>query len=151
MSLIKQFEASALVRAAYCSEALFSHWAHRRGNEVEVARLLHPSPRNVHLDRIGGIFHAGNRFYLQVVEGPVESVHWYVEHGRQDERHQNFKFLTAHIIEQPAFMPGQMRFVGTEEQLYEIQQMQGERAFNPYVYDVEMISAFVSLSLDTES
>jgi hypothetical protein len=138
-----------LIRAAFCSEANFTHWADPRGVELEVARILHPAPPNEHFDRIGGVFHAGNRFYLQVVEGPLEAVDWFLQHSESDDRHRNFKALHAQRIESRSFRPGHMRFIGTQKEMHEIQQHVGESVFDPYRYDAGMIDAFVTLAART--
>jgi len=146
MPLTDQFAPGTQIRAAFCSEANFSHWADPRGTELEIGRILHPAPHTEHIDQLGGIFYSGNRYYLQVIEGPVESVEWYLAHTESDDRHQNFKTLTAVAIDQPSFKPGYVRFVGTGEELRAIQERLGERVFNPYLYDEDMIQSFVELA-----
>lgn len=145
MSLTEQFAPGTPVRAAFCSEANFSHWADPRGTELEIGRILHPGPHNDYHDQLGGIFHAGNRYYLQVIEGPVEAVDWYLRHAENDERHRNWKHLGVVSIDQPIFKSGHVRFVGEANELREIQQRTGKGVFDPYFYDAEMIEAFVAL------
>ncbi len=146
MSTNNPYSANDLVQAALCSEANFSHWADPRGAELEVARILHPTPWNEHFDELGGIFHAGNRFYLQVIEGPPESVDWYQEHLESDDRHNNVKALLTQPIKFRRFRPGQMRFVGKQADMHAIQRPSGEGAFNPYRYTASMIEAFIDLA-----
>jgi hypothetical protein len=145
MSLTEQFAPGTQVRAAFCSEANFSHWADPRGQELEIGRILHPAPHHEHHDQIGGIFHAGNRYYLQVIEGPVEAVDWYLEQVENDDRHTNVQRLAVMTIDQPVFATGRVRFVGTAGELRDIQQRTGKRVFDPYRYDEEMVEAFVAL------
>ncbi len=147
MSLLEGFEPDTLACASFCYEANFSHWASPRGHELEVGRILYPSWRNACLDQIGAIFHAGNGFYLHVVEGPAECVAWYLNHFQTDERRRRFKLLASRPIEQRDFTAGHIRFVGTQEQLSDIQRDADERSFNPYIYDKDMIEAFVTLGL----
>ncbi len=151
MTLDDQYAPGSQVRAAFCSEARFSHWADPRSAELEVARILHPAPPNAYLKQIGGIFHAGNRYYLQVIEGPSPAVDWYLQHSEADERHQNFKALGAWPVDSPAFKLGHLRFVGKQDDMHAIQQQAGERVFNPYRYDESMINAFVELAVDVSA
>ena len=145
MSLNERFAPGTLVRAAFCSEANFSHWADPRGAELEISRILHPGPHNDYHDQLGGIFHAGNRNYLQIIEGPIEAVDWYLQHLENDERHINIKYLATTAIEQLSFKLGHLRFVGTPEELRAIQQRKGSNIFDPYRYDDDMLDAFVAL------
>ena len=145
MSTGNPYQANELVQAAFCSEANFSHWADARGVELEVSRILHPAPPHEHFEEIGGIFHAGNRFYLQVIEGPPESVDWYLEHCKADDRHTDVTTLSTMPIKFRRFRPGHMRFIGSHQQMHEIQKAIGARDFNPYHFNAEMIEAFVDL------
>jgi len=148
MSLTERFAPGTPVRAAFCTEANFSHWADPRGAELEIGRILHPANHNGHHEQLGGIFHAGNRYYLQVIEGPVESVDWYLRTAESDERHKNMKHLEVKEIEESVFKVGRLRFVGKPRELREIQQRTGKNVFDPYDYDGEMIEAFVALAQD---
>ena len=146
MTLTDRFEPGALVRAAFCSEANFSHWADPRGPELEVSRILYPAPQSLHFRVLGGIFHSGDRFYLQVVEGPVESVDWYLKRTRHDPRHTEFHLICADVTRHRRFRPGALRYVGTHEQLHELHRQHGFEAFDPYRYTRDMIAAFVALA-----
>jgi|GEM_PF-4485187 len=146
MSLTEQFAPGTPVRAAFCTEANFSHWADPRGAELEIGRILHPANHNGHHEQLGGIFHAGNRYYLQVIEGPVESVAWYLENAESDERHKNLKQLAVMPIEQPTFEAGRLRFVGSSKELREIQRRTGKNVFDPYDFNEDMIEAFIKLA-----
>jgi hypothetical protein len=145
MSTGNPYTANELVQAAFCSEANFSHWADARGVELEISRILHPAPPNNHYESLGGIFHAGNRFYLQVIEGPPESVDWYLEHYKADERHRNVTTLSTLPIKFRRFRPGHMRFIGNQREIHAIHEAVGERDFNPYRFNDEMIEAFIDL------
>lgn len=146
MQLSERFERDARVRAAFCSEANFSHWANPRGAQLEVSRIMYPSPESPHLGAIGGIFHARNRFYLQVIEGPVESVEWYLTRVENDPRHKNFKLICVEPIEGRRFETGGLRPVGDREQINMLGRAHGLEAFNPYRYTPEMIANFVGLA-----
>ncbi|NKI35175.1 hypothetical protein HFP89_08350 [Wenzhouxiangella sp. XN79A] len=149
MNLTDRFKPGAMVRAAFCSEANFSHWADPRGPELEVSRILYPAPQSLHFQVLGGVFHSGDRYYLQVIEGPVESVEWYLMRTEHDPRHTRFHLICADAIEQRAFRPGTLRHVGTHEQLHELHRQHGFEAFDPYRYSAEMIAAFVGLAAET--
>jgi hypothetical protein len=146
MTTNNPYNANELVQAAVCSEANFSHWADPRGVELEVARILHPSPPNEHFEELGGIFHADNRYYLQVIEGPPASVDWYLEQLEADERHRGVRMLSTQPIKFRRFKPGHLRFVGTQRQMHLIQEQVGQRTFDPYRYDETMIEAFINLA-----
>lgn len=146
MQLNERFQDGAWVRAAFCSEANFSHWADPRGTELEVSRILYPAPQSPHFEAIGGIFHSGDRFYLQVIEGPVESVTWYLERTERDPRHAKFKLLWADEVENRRFKPGALRYVGTHDELRALQKPYGFEVFNPYHFTAEMIADFVDLA-----
>ena len=147
MSSPDPYSLGTLVRSAFCSEANFSHWADPRGTELEVARILHPAPHNEHFELIGGVFHAGNRYYFQVIEGPGESVNWYLDQVRSDDRHQNHKVLLTEPVERMTFKPGKMRFVGTQADMHAIQEQADGRVFQPYDYTRDMIHDFVKLAV----
>ncbi|NBB92601.1 MAG: hypothetical protein GVY32_05465 [Gammaproteobacteria bacterium] len=151
MKLTERFEAGTWVRAAFCSEANFSHWADPRGTELEVSRILYPAPRSRHFEMIGGIFHSGDHFYLQVIEGPVESVEWYLERAEDDVRHAKFRLITADAAETRRFEPGTLRYVGGYAQLHALQVAHGLDSFNPYRYTAEMIEDFVALADEQDS
>ena len=146
MNLIERFDPGALVRVAFCSEANFSHWADPRGPELEVSRILYPAPQSLHFQVIGGIFHSGDRYYLQVVEGPVESVEWYLTRTEHDPRHTHFKLICCDAADARRFAPGSLRFVGSHDQLHELHRQHGFEAFDPYRYTADMIEDFVALA-----
>ncbi len=146
MKFIDRFEAGALVRAAFCSEANFSHWADPRGPELEVSRILYPAPQSLHFQVIGGIFHSGDRFYLQVVEGPVESVDWYLKRTEHDPRHTRFHLICADAADRRRFTQGALRYVGTHDQIHALHQQHGFEAFDPYSYTSDMIADLVALA-----
>lgn len=145
MTTSNPYNANELVQAAMCSEANFSHWADSRGVELEVSRILYPAPPNEHLNEVGGIFHAGNSYYLQVIEGPPASVDWYLEHLEADERHKGAKMLHTQPIRFRRFKAGRMRFIGSQREMHAIQEAVGMRDFNPYRFNGEMIEAFIDL------
>ena len=151
MKLTDRFEAGALVRAAFCSEANFTHWADPRGPELEVSRILYPAPRTGHHESIGGIFHSGDRFYLHVVEGPVEDVAWYIDHMAADPRHTRVQVLHAVEIRTHTFPPGSMRYVGSHDQLHAIHERHGLAAFDPYSWTPEVLRDFAALAVDPPS
>ena len=151
MNLLETFPRDALVRVAFCSEANFSGWADPRGPELEVSRILYPSPRTGHHEAIGGIFHSGDRFYLQLIEGPVEDVAWYVEHVTRDPRHQRVEVLHAEEIRSHSYPPGAMRYVGNHEQVHALHQRHGLAAFDPYRYTPEILADFAALAEDPPS
>jgi len=146
MNLAERFDAGSWVRAAFCSEANFSHWADSRATELEVSRILYPAPQSAYFEVIGGIFHSGDQFFLQVVEGPVEGVDWYLNRAERDARHRNFKLLHADRAEHPRFKPGALRWVGTSQQLHALHQDHGFEYFDPYRYTPKMIADFVALA-----
>jgi hypothetical protein len=151
MKLSEKFEPGTLVRAAFCSEASFSHWADPRGPELEVSRILYPAPQSSHFQAIGGIFHSGDNFYLQVVEGPVDSVEWYLLRTEHDPRHTRFQLICADVADERRFKPGALRYFGTHEQLHDLHQRHGFEAFDPYRYTHEMVAELVALSVASDS
>lgn len=151
MNLIETFPPDTLLRVACCSEANFSSWADPRGSEVEVARILYPAPRTAHHESIGGIFHAGNRYYLQCLEGPVEHLAWYLEHLEQDDRHQRVELILSEPIQSQRFPPGSMRYVGSHKELQAIQTRHGLSTFDPYTFTPEALADFIDLAFDRPS
>lgn len=150
MKLCERFEPGTLVRAAFCSEANFSHWADPRGPELEVSRILYPAPQSSHFQAIGGLFHTGDNFYLQVVEGPVDSVEWYLLRTEHDPRHTRFKLICADAADERRFKPGALRYFGTHEQLHELHRRHGFEAFDPYRYTHEMVAELVAMSDESD-
>lgn len=151
MNLLETFPPDALVHVAFCSEANFSGWADPRGPELEISRIMYPAPRTARHESIGGIFHSGDRHFLQIVEGPVEDVAWYIEHVGKDRRHKRVEVLHAEEIQAHGFPPGAMRYVGSPDQLHEIHQRHGLVGFDPYRYSVEVLRDFAALAEDPPS
>lgn len=148
MNLLQDFPPDTLVRAAFCSEANFSGWADPRGRELEVSRIMYPSPRTGHHEAVGGIFHSGDGYYLQLVEGPVEDVAWYIAHVSQDPRHKRVEVLHAEEIHSHTFLPGSMRYFGNHEQFHDIHERHGLDTFDPYSYTPEILADVAALAVD---
>lgn len=148
MKLLETFPRDALVHVAFCSEANFSDWADPRGPELEVSRILYPAPRTAHHESIGGIFHSGDRFYLQVVEGPVEDVAWYIDRVAHDPRHKRVQVLHAVAIHAHTLPPGSMRYIGSHDQMHEINTRHGLPRFDPYSWTPDVLRDFAALATD---
>lgn len=150
MSPLDEHAPDALVRTAFCSEANFSSWADPRGVELEISRLMYPSPRTESDQAVGGIFHYGNRRFLQCLEGPCRHVRALVERNRNDARHRNQKILAIRPIEERMFRPNTMSYVSMRGQLIELLKANGVDGFDPYRMDRGMIDEFLALWLERQ-
>src|SRR6056297_2628243 len=103
MTVFEDYAPDALVRAAFCSEANFSSWADPRGVELEISRIMYPAPRLQADELAGGIFHYGNRFFLQCLEGPREAIEAIYRRNSDDVRHKNTELLVVEPIERRMF------------------------------------------------
>lgn len=137
--------ADALIRAAFCSEANFSSWADPRGVEVEISRIMYPSPRLDADQLCGGIFHVGNRFFLQCVEGPRQAVEALWARNRADVRHKNQELRVVEGIEERLFPENTMSYVSMRGELIDLLKRQGIDEFNPYRIDAGMLAEFLDL------
>ena len=145
MAPFDQFKTDELVRLTFCSEANFSRWADPHGIEVEVSRILYRTPKTEHDKLLGGVFHCGNRFFLQCVEGPSEAVRFYFNRAESDERHSNTSIQSVEKIPARVFLAGSMRYVGMSEEVLELQHRHGLSEFNPYQFKPDIIREFVEL------
>lgn len=103
MTAFEDHAPGALLRVAFCSEANFSSWADSRGVELEISRIMYPAPRTQADATSGGIFHYGNRYFLQCVEGPREAVEAIYRRNCEDERHKNSQLLVIEPIDERMF------------------------------------------------
>lgn len=133
----------ALVRAAFCSEANFSSWANSRGVEVEISRIMYPSPRLEADQRCGGIFHCGNRYFLQCIEGPREDVQRLWQRNVDDVRHKRQQLLVVEPVSERLFPENTMSYVSMRGVLIELFQRHGVREFDPYCLDAGMLHEFL--------
>lgn len=145
MSPLDDYAPDALVRAAFCSEANFSSWADPRGVELEISRIMYPSPRTESDQAVGGIFHYGNRRFLQCLEGPREHVQALLERNRGDARHKNQKILSVRRIDERMFRPNTMSYVSMRGQLIELLKTHGIDGFDPYRMESGMIDQFLEM------
>ncbi|MGB0513588.1 MAG: BLUF domain-containing protein [Wenzhouxiangellaceae bacterium] len=148
MTDFQQFEADALLMMTQCSEANFTSWASPSGMEVEVSRIMYRSPRTEADGRIGGIFHCGDRFFLQCLEGPCEALRFYFERTREDERHRNVEVTLLTPLDRRRFRRGTMSYAGLRQPLLDLQRRNGQGDFNPYRFDQAMIEEFIGLYLE---
>ena len=151
MDLLEEFPPDTLVHVAFCSEANFTGWANAHGPQIEISRILYPTPRTAHHESIGGIFHCGDHHYLQIVEGPVEDVAWYIATVEADARHKRVEILHAEAIERHRFRPGAMRFVGSNEEMHRLNERHSLDSFDPYKYTQEVLRDFAALDDDRPS
>lgn len=148
MTDFQQFESDALLLMTQCSEANFTSWASSSGMEVEVSRIMYRSPRTEADTRIGGIFHCGDRYFLQCLEGPREALEFYFQRTNGDERHRKVEVTLLQPLEQRRFREGTMSYAGLRDQLLEMQRRHGQGDFNPYRFDSDMIEEFIALYLE---
>ena len=132
-----------LLRAAFCSEANFSSWADPRGLELEISRIMYPSPRTDADHLCGGIFHEGNRYFLQCIEGPRHAVERLWQRNVDDARHRNQKLIIVEPISQRLFPGNTMSYVSMRGQLIDLLQHRGVSGFNPYHIDAELLAEFL--------
>jgi len=143
MTSFDEHSPDALVRTAFCSQANFSSWADPRGVELEISRIMYPSPRTEADQAVGGIFHYGNRRFLQCLDGPNRFVRELVERNRADKRHINQQILMVRPIESPLFPPNTMSYASMREQLLELLKRRGIDEFDPYRLDAAMLDEFL--------
>lgn len=145
MTSFDGFSADALVRAAFCSGANFSSWADPRGVEVEISRIMYPSPRLDADQLCGGIFHVGNRYFLQCIEGPRQAVEELWQRTQNDVRHRNPELLIVEAIGERLFPKNTMSYVSMRGQLIDLLKRKGVEEFNPYRIDAEMLAEFLEM------
>ena len=132
-----------LLRAAFCSEANFSSWADPRGLELEISRIMYPSPRTDADQLCGGIFHEGNRYFLQCIEGPRRAVEELRQRNLDDPRHRNQKLIVVEPISERLFPANSMSYVSMRGELIDLLQRRDVSGFNPYHLDAELIAEFL--------
>ena len=143
MAEFSEFDDERLLLMAFCSEANFTSWASSSGMEIEVSRIMYRSPRSEADDRVGGIFHCGDRFFLLCLEGPCRDLEFYFRRSEADERHRNTRLLTLEPVEQRVFREGTMSYAGLRQHLPELLLRHGMHTFNPYQFDDTMVREFV--------
>lgn len=148
MTPFEDYASDTLLRVAFCSEADFSSWADPRGVEVEISRIMYPAPRTEADQQIGGIFHSGNRYFLQCVEGPREAVEFIFKRNRDDDRHKNVELLSVEPIPERIFPENSMSHVGMRPHLVELLQRHGIAGFNPYRITPEILEEFLQMYLE---
>lgn len=132
-----------LLRVAFCSEANFSSWADPRGVELEISRIMYPSPRTESDALSGGIFHYGNRYFLQCMEGPRKAVEALYARTCSDVRHKNCELLVVEPIGRRMFAENTMNYASMRGQLLELLARHGIGEFNPYRITPEMLDEFL--------
>jgi len=115
----------ALLRLMFISRANFSNWADARGVELEISRIMYPSPRTSADDRVGGIFHQRNRWFLQCIEGPRDALQAVWQRHLADPRHTDSTIRVLEPIERRSFPPGAMRYAGMRPQLRRLRERHG--------------------------
>lgn len=149
MTAFEDYAPDALVRAAFCSEANFSSWADPRGVELEISRIMYPAPRLQADALAGGIFHYGNRYFLQCVEGPRDAVEAIYRRNLDDVRHRNTELLVVEPIEQRMFPENTMNYVSMRRQLLELLDRHGIGEFDPYRITSGMLEEFLQMYAET--
>jgi hypothetical protein len=149
MTAFEDYAPGAMVRVAFCSEANFSSWADPRGVELEISRIMYPAPRTQADELAGGIFHYGNRYFLQCLEGPREAVEAIYRRNHDDVRHRNTELLVVESIEQRMFAENSMNYVSMRRQLLELLDRHGIGEFNPYKITPEMLDEFLQMYAET--
>src|SRR6056297_205435 len=145
MTAFEDYAPDAMLRVAFCSEANFSSWADPRGVELEISRIMYPAPRTQADNLVGGIFHYGNRYFLQCLEGPREAVESIYRRNFKDVRHKNSKLLLVESINRRLFPENSMNYVSMRRQLLEPLRRHGVGEFNPYRITPEMLDEFLQL------
>jgi len=120
-----QFPNDALLRMVIVSRAHFSNWADPRGVELEISRIMYPSPRIDADDQCGGIFHHRNHWFLQCLEGPAEAVRQFWQRHLNDPRHRDSQPRLLERIDERIFTPGGMRYAGFRRELAEVRARNG--------------------------
>ncbi|HKL50891.1 MAG TPA: BLUF domain-containing protein [Wenzhouxiangellaceae bacterium] len=149
MTVFEDYAPDALVRAAFCSEANFSSWADPRGVELEISRIMYPAPRLQADELAGGIFHYGNRFFLQCLEGPREAIEAIYRRNSDDVRHKNTELLVVEPIERRMFPENTMSYVSMRRQLLQLLGRHGVGEFNPFRITPAMLGEFLQMYAET--
>lgn len=149
MTALENHAPEALLRVAFCSEANFSSWADPRGVELEISRIMYPAPRTQADELTGGIFHVGNRYFLQVLEGPREAVETIYRRNCDDVRHRNTELLAVEPIERRMFPENTMNYVSMRGQLLELLTRHDIEEFNPYRITPEILDEFLQRYAET--
>jgi len=147
---LEAYATETVLRIAFCSEANFSGWADSRGVELEISRIMYPAPRTEADQQTGGIFHYGNRCFLQCVEGPRQAVEFIFEKTRNDARHKNSVLLSVEPISERMFPENSMSYVGMRQHLIELLQRHGISGFNPYRITPEIFEQFLQMYLERQ-
>jgi len=145
MTALENHAPEALLRIAFCSEANFSSWADPRGVELEISRIMYPAPRTRADELAGGIFHSGNRYFLQCLEGPREAVEAIYRRNQDDVRHRNTELLVVEPITRRMFPENTMHYVSMRGQLLALLARHGIGEFNPYRITPEMLAEFLQM------
>lgn len=145
MKTFEDHAPGALLRAAFCSDANFSSWADPRGVELEISRIMYPAPRLEADHLCGGIFHYGNRYFLQVIEGPCEAVEDLYRRNCADDRHKGSELLVLEPISRRMFPENSMSYVSMRRQLLELLARHGIDEFNPHRFNAEMLDEFLQM------
>lgn len=148
MTALDHHAPEALLRIAFCSEANFSSWADPRGVELEISRIMYPAPRTPADERTGGIFHYGNRYFLQCLEGPREAVETIYRRNCDDVRHKNTELLAVEPIATRLFPENTMNYVSMRSQLLALLDRHGVGEFNPYRITPDMLEEFLQMYVE---
>ncbi|MDT8449670.1 MAG: BLUF domain-containing protein [Wenzhouxiangellaceae bacterium] len=145
LSVLRRHAPDALLGMLMSSEANFSGWADPRGVELEVSRIMYPSPRAEADQLVGGAFHHFERYFLRYLEGPrhaLESLH---QRAANDARHKNVSILRVEKIGRRTFSPGTMSYAGIRTELFDLKRHRGVDSFNPRLFTEEMICDVLAL------
>jgi FAD-dependent sensor of blue light len=74
-------------------QILYASWSNTTGDEADVARILEQSRHNNALEGVTGVLWADGKQFVQVLEGPDDSVQATFERIRGDPRHHNIIVL----------------------------------------------------------
>lgn len=129
---------SSLYRLTYVSTATFNQNP-KGGIESEVARILLQSRRNNPKSGLGGVLHYGNGYFFQCLEGPERQVKAVYQKIGQDSRHKDAQILTQGPIDARLFIDWSMKYLALEEDLNRLLASWGQKEFNPYDMNEEMI------------
>lgn len=151
MTAFEDHAPGTMLRAAFCSKANFSSWADSRGVELEISRIMYPAPRTEADELTGGIFHYGNRNFLQCVEGPREAVESIYRRNCNDPRHKNSELLVVEPISRRLFPENSMSYASMRRQLLELLGRHGIGEFDPYRITAEMLDEFLQMYAETHS
>lgn len=145
LSVLRKHAPDALLCVLMSSEANFSGWADPRGVELEVSRIMYPSPRAEADQLVGGAFHHFERYFLRYLEGPRHALDFVHQRAVNDARHKNVSILRAEETGRRTFSPGTMGYAGIRTELFDLKRHHGVDSFDPHRFTEEMIGDVLAL------